>query len=130
MGACNSDVWDELPTSIASFVSQYFPFGELQSYSESDGVEVVRIKNGATLVFDNNYEWTEVNGNGVVLPQQFLYDKLPDKLYVYLESIEAQNSVYKVVRTASAITVTLLDSELMYNQENGAITYPMAGASI
>ena len=68
MGACNSDAWDELPSAISSFVSEYFPFGELQSYSENGGVEVVQIKKGATLTFDKNYEWTDVNGNGVVLP--------------------------------------------------------------
>ena len=124
MGACNSDAWDELPSAISSFVSEHFPFGELQSYSENGGVEVVQIKKGATLTFDKNYEWTDVNGNGVVLPQQFLYDKLPGKLYEYIESLEAQNSVYRVVRTSTLITVTLLDSQLTYNQDTGDITYP------
>ena len=124
MGACNSDAWDELPSAISSFVSEYFPFGELQSYSENGGVEVVQIKKGATLTFDKNYEWTDVNGNGVVLPQQLLYDKLPGKLYEYIESLEAQNSVYRVVRTSTLITVTLLDSQLTYNQDTGDITYP------
>lgn len=76
------------------------------------------------MTFDKNYEWTDVNGNGVVLPQQFLYDKLPGKLYEYIESLEAQNSVYRVVRTSTLITVTLLDSQLTYNQDTGDITYP------
>ncbi|MCM1348416.1 MAG: hypothetical protein NC338_03310 [Firmicutes bacterium] len=128
MGACNSDTWDDLPSAISQFVSEYFPFGELQSYTEEGGREIVQIKKGATLTFDNSYEWIDVNGNGVVLPQQFLYDKLPDALYRYIESIEAQNSVYRVQRTASVITVDLFDSVLTYNQDTGEITYPAAQA--
>lgn len=73
VGACNSDTWDELPTPIANFISQYFPFGELQSYSEDDGGVIVKIKKGATLTFGTDYEWIDVNGNGSLLPQQFIY---------------------------------------------------------
>lgn len=124
MGACNSDAWDELPSPIANFISQYFPFGELESYSESDGYEIAKIKKGATLTFDSDYEWTDVNGNGAVLPQQFLYDKLPENLYRYLESVELQYSVYRVVRTPELITVDLLDTVITYNQKTGVITYP------
>ncbi len=124
MGACNSDTWDELPTPIANFISEYFPFGELESYTESNGVEVVKIKKGATLTFDSNYDWTDVNGNGSLLPQQFLYDDLPDVLYRYLEGLMLQNSVYQVTRTADYITVELLDSQILYNQHTGSITYP------
>lgn len=124
MGACNNDAWDELPSAISQFVSEYFPFGELQSYTSEKGVETVNIKNGATLVFNSDYEWTDVNGNGETLPQQFLFDKLPPKLYRYLEAIEAQNDVYRVHRTSGLITVTLLDSYLTYDRQSGEITYP------
>lgn len=126
MGACNSDTWDDLPSAISRFVSEYFPFGELSSYTENNGVEVVQIKKGATLTFDSDYEWTDVNGNGSVLPQQFLYDQLPSTLYRYIESIEGQYSVYRVVRTPRQITVTLFDSELIYNQNTGEVSYPDA----
>lgn len=123
MGACNSDVWDDIPQAISQFVSEYFPFGELESYTENNGSAVVQIKRGATLTFNRDYEWIDVNGNGVVLPQQFLYDKLPATLYNYLEQLEAQNSVYRVERTPSLIKVTLFDSVLNYDQETGKIRY-------
>lgn len=126
MGACNSDTWDELPSAISQFVSEYFPFGELSGYSSKGGVEVVQIKKGATLTFNSDYDWTDVNGNGVVLPQNFLYDELPQRLYNYIESIEVQNSVYRVRRTPDLITVDLLDSQLTYDQHSGDITYPPA----
>lgn len=130
MGACDNDAWDDLPSAISQFVSEYFPFGELQSYTSENGVETVVIKNGATLVFDRNYEWTDVNGNGEILPQQFLFDKLPSKLYRYLESVEAQNDVYRVWRTADMITVMLNDSYLTYDLQAGEITYPEVGENI
>lgn len=125
MGACNSDTWDELPSAISRFVSEYFPFGELESYTDNGkGVEVVKIKKGATLTFNSDYDWTDVNGNGVVLPVQFLYDQLPSTLYTYLEAREMQNSVYRVTRTPDYITVDLLDTMVTYNQNSGEITYP------
>lgn len=125
MGACNNDTWDELPESISRFVSEYFPFGELESYSDNGkGVEIVRIKKGATLTFNSDYEWTDVNGNGVVLPVQFLFDQLPSALYSYLEAREMQHSVYRVVRSPDYITVDLLDTTVTYNQNTGEITYP------
>lgn len=127
MGACNNDLWDELPESIANFISEYFPYGELESYTDNDdGTAVVTIKHGATLTFDRGYEWIDVNGNGVVLPQQFLYDRLPEALYRYIESAEAQNSVYRVVRTRALIVVTLLDASIDYDRSTGQITQAMA----
>ena len=65
MAACNNDAWDELPRPIASFISEYFPFGEVESYRTGDNGSVVQIKNGATLMFDTSYEWTDINGNVV-----------------------------------------------------------------
>lgn len=62
----------------------------------------------------------------MVLPQQFLYDRLPEALYRYIESAEAQNSVYRVVRTRAMIVVTLLDSSIDYDQSTGRITQTKA----
>ena len=44
MGACNSTAWDELPSPIASFVDEYFPFGEVESYTDTTNGSVVQIK--------------------------------------------------------------------------------------
>lgn len=126
MGACGNNAWDELPRSISSFVSEYFPFGEVQSYTEVKNGSIVKIKNGATLTFDQNYEWTDVNGNGTVLPQNFLFDKLPDTLYDYIESMESVNDVYRVSRSANIITVEFPDSTITYDSDTGTITYPSA----
>lgn len=124
MGACGDDAWDEMPTSISNFVSQYFPFGEIQSYTETADGSVVHIKNGATLTFDRNYSWVEVNGNGATLPVEFLYDCLPESLYDYVESIDSLNDVYRVSRQSRIITIELSDAKITYDEVTGTITYP------
>lgn len=124
MGGCGNNVWDELPQKIVFFVSEYFPAGEVESYKTNDSGSVVKIKNGATLTFNSDYEWTDVNGNGEILPQQFLFDKLPSTLYNYLESIEAVDQVYRVRHYNSIYEVKLHDSELEYDEATGTISYP------
>ncbi len=123
MGACGDDAWDEMPTSISNFVSQYFPFGEIQSYTETADGSVVHIKNGATLTFDRNYSWVDVNGNGATLPVEFLYDCLPESLYDYVESIESLNDVYRVSRQSRIIAIELSDAKITYDEVTGTITY-------
>lgn len=124
MGACNNNVWDELPSPIVKFVSEYFPFGEVSSYKVTESGSEVNIKNGATLKFNKDYEWVDVNGNGQELPQQFIYDKLPPVLFNYIQEMEADHSVYRVVRLANIIKVYLLDSDIEYDESTQTITYP------
>lgn len=124
MGGCGNNVWDELPQKIVFFISEYFPEGEIESYKTSDDGSVVKIKNGATLSFNSDYQWVDVNGNGATLPQQFLFDKLPTNLYDYLESIEAVGGVYRVRHYANIYKVNLLDSELEYDELTATISYP------
>ena len=126
MGACNSTAWDELPSPIASFVDEYFQFGEVESYTDTTNGSVVQIKKGATLTFNKDYDWIDVNGNGIPLPQNFLYDKLPPVLYDYIESIEHVGDVYRVSRTTDLITVKFHDSEITYDVDTQTITYPAA----
>lgn len=68
LGACSNNLWDEVPTPIASFIEQYFPGSGVKEFSETDTSYRVKINNGATLVFDSEYGWTSINGNWVHLP--------------------------------------------------------------
>ncbi len=126
MGACNSNAWDDLPSPIASFVNEYFPFGEVESYTETKTGSVVQIKKGATLTFNKDYDWTDINGNGQTLPQNFLYDKLPPVLYDYIESIEHVGDVYRVSRSGDTISVEFNDSEIEYDETTQTVVYPGA----
>lgn len=126
MGACGNNAWDELPSPIVKFVSEYFPYGEVASYVETDKGSTVKIRNGAELTFDNDYNWTKVNGRGSTLPQQFVYDQLPRELYDYLEAIETDEGIYCVTRTGQIIIVELLDSKVEYDGTTGTISYPTA----
>lgn len=125
MGACGNNVWDELPSPIVKFVSEYFPYGEVASYVETDKGSTVKIRNGAELTFDTDYNWTKVDGRGSTLPQQFIYDQLPRELYDYLEAIETDEGIYCVTRDGEIIIVELLDSKVEYDGATGTISYPV-----
>ncbi len=129
LSGCGDNVWDELPSPIASFVSEYFPFGEVDSFEESDRGFVVKIKKGVSLSFDRDCVWTDVDGRGSILPQNFLYDKLPPVLYDYIESIEHVNDVYRVRRVPNEIIVEFHDSKIVYDAATTTITYPDASPS-
>ncbi len=55
LGACSSNVRDEVPSPITSFVEQYYPGSGLSSYNQTDNGYQVKIANGATLSFDSDY---------------------------------------------------------------------------
>ncbi len=124
MAACHSNEnYDQLPDPIVTFITEYWPDPNIAAYVKPTAdTYVVTIKNGPTLTFNGNYEWTEVNGNGLPLPQVFLYDRLPDKLYSYLDATEALDQVFDVKRTALQYDLKLLDSELTYIVGSGDIT--------
>lgn len=130
MGACGNNAWDELPEPIVKFVSEYFPFGEVSSYKETTNSYVVKIRNGATLTFDKQYDWTDVNGNGTTLPSQFLYDKLPSVLYEYIQSMEETDDVYRATRSGDQIVLKLLDGEIDYDGATETISEPAASRSV
>lgn len=122
--ACqSSDLFKELPGPISKFVSQYWPNPAIASYTEpSPGEYEVVITNGPTLKFDSNYDWTEIDGNGMTLPEVLLFDRLPEKLYDYLSAGSELDNVFSLVRTPRTITVTLLNSTVNYDIETQKIT--------
>lgn len=127
MGACNDNAWDDVAGPMQEFITKYFPFGEVKSCVESpDGNQTVNINNGATIVFDSDYVWVSVNGNGVVLPEMFIYDQFPSTLYNYLKENDWLGSVYSVTRTTSKYVVYLLNTTIEYDVVTGEITFPSA----
>lgn len=124
IGACSNSVWDELPSAISSFISEYFPGMGVSSYSEDEDSYRVQVRNGASLIFDKEYHWTEVEGNGVPLPEVFMYDQLPPALYNYLQGIEQQAGVYGVKRDKDYYKLTMHDTVITYDISTGKITYP------
>lgn len=129
MGACGSTVWDDVPGSITTFVLEYFPNMDISSYVEAkDGSSTVVMKDGPTLKFNSGYEWTSVNGNGNVLPQNFLFDRLPARLYDYIEELEQQNDVYAVSRGEKDYRVEFHDTYVVYDAVTETVSYPSAEA--
>lgn len=118
----HSDEFKELPDPIAKFVSQYWPNPAIASYTHPAADKyVVIIKNGPSLTFNGDYEWTELDGNGLPLPRVLLFDRMPSPLYRYLEETTSTEGVFKIVRTPRLFTLTLLDSILTYDPATGEI---------
>lgn len=124
MGACGNNVWDDLPEPIVKMVCEYFPGGEVASYVDTDNGSVVKIRNGAELTFDSDYQWVKVDGCGQTVPQQFLFDQLPREFYEYFEALESDSDVYCVSREGRNYTVELLDATVQYDGNTGTVTYP------
>lgn len=124
VGACSNSVWDEVPAQITSFISEYFPEGGISNFNEDDSDYYVKIKNGATLLFDKDYRWTEVDGNGVQLPEVFIYNQLPPNLFNYLQGLEQQSDVYCVKRDKDYYRLTMHDTVLTYDIKTGKVIYP------
>ena len=119
----NNENYDEVPQSIIEFITQYWPSPIIENYTHPNDNEYnVTIKNGPSIEFDGDYSWTEADGNGLELPQVFLYDQLPSKLYEYLESMEYLNEVFKVERTPRTYTLELLNTEIYYDIATGAVS--------
>lgn len=120
--ACSSSLWDDLPEPIATFISTYYPMSGISEYNEHNGVYYVTIKNGATMTFDSNYTWLEINGNGVVLPQLFIQDALEPKLVQYLMELELTDEVYAAKNDPREVILDMLDYKIRYIKESGDIS--------
>ena len=42
----DADLWDELPTEISEFISQYYPNSGIDSFTDSSTTYHVRLSNG------------------------------------------------------------------------------------
>lgn len=122
--SCSDDVWDKLPSAISKFISEYFPGVGVSSYDEVGDGYRVQVRNSATLVFDKDYYWTEINGNGEPLPEVLIYDQLPPTLYNYLLGLEQQAEVYGVKRDKGFYTLTMHDTVITFDENTGKISYP------
>lgn len=130
VGACSSDVSEEMPASIQRFVTQYFPNMRVKSYAEiADRGHLVELASGPTLRFDSDNQWTDIDGNGALLPEVLMYDQLPTQLYDYLQSTEQQNDVTAVKRDSYYYKLTMPDTVITYDIATGDITYPGQNSS-
>ncbi|MCM1036658.1 MAG: PepSY-like domain-containing protein [Bacteroides sp.] len=118
LAACSDDGgdYDALPRTISTFVSQYWPDPDVESYTKPrPGVYVVIIKNGPELTFDASYQWTRIDGCGMPLQQTLLYDQLPSPLYRYLEECEYTGQVFLASRTPRRYGLRLLTDSITYD---------------
>ncbi len=126
VNSCESTAWNELTPDVSTFVQRYFPSADVASFNTLSTGSVVQIRNGATITFNSDNVWTDVNGNGNVLPTMFITDELPEALVDYLEESEAVTKVFRVTRDADICTVELHDTSVEYNYNTDKVTYPSA----
>ena len=124
ISSCSSSDIDEMPQTLQTFVTQYWPHTSVSSYTDQNGVQQVKLLESATLTFNADNQWTDINGNGATIPAQLLFDQLPETLYNYLVTLEATTDVYRLHRDSSEITVTLHNSTLSYDLTTHTIIYP------
>lgn len=118
----HSELWSDVPGKITKFINQYYPNAELQSVSHTGTTYHIRIDDGPGLTFDADYNWTDINGYGMPVPQVLLFDQLPPKLYNYLQGTQQLNAVFSISRDNNIYTVALLDSTLTFNADNEELT--------
>lgn len=122
LSACGEDVWDQLPAGVSQFLAQYFPGVGISSYSSSSAAYSVELRNDASLRFGSDLKWTEIDGNGSPLPQDLIYDQMPEAVYTYLEQGELTSGVFAVRRDAECYLITLHDSLIRYDIATRKIT--------
>lgn len=129
-GCHNSSYWDEMPSEISDFISHYFPFSQINSYSNSGGTYHVRITNGPGLTFGSDYAWEAIDGYGMPMPQVLLFDQLPPAMYDYLQESEQLNGVFAIERDSQYYTATLMESTLRYDITTGRLSGSTPGGSV
>ncbi len=119
---CGNDDYDHLPREIQTFLNTYYPGQGVSTFQESAGTITVNLDNSATLIFNPSLIWISVNGNGNVLPRQFLFDQFPSPLYDYIETTDNLDEVFSAVRNAGIYTITFHNYIIDYNSVSEEIT--------
>ncbi len=119
-----NELIDQVPQPLTQFIAQYFPGYGISQYEHTDGGYHIRLKNGPGMNFDSSYAWENIDGYGIPLPQVFLFDQTPPKLYSYLQGTSSLNQVFSIARTSESYSLTLLNSSLIYNISTEEISSP------
>lgn len=57
------------------------------------------------------------------MPEIFIYDRLPETLYEYLQTTSNINEVYSATHNSATYTLDLLDYTVVYDIKTATITY-------
>lgn len=118
----HNENYDDMPQKIQDFISQYYPNSEVSNFSSTATTFTLTIKNGPTIVFNSDCNWIRINGNGMPLPKELLFNDFPPILYNYLQETENTGSVFTAIRDSKDYVVELLDYTLTYNIASAEIT--------
>jgi hypothetical protein len=119
VGGCGTAMWDEVPGRIQEFIAQYWPGSTVSAYDVVDGEYHVTIKDGASLVFDSEYNWLLINGNGVAIPSILIYDEMPH-IYTYLLARELTHDLMIAENLPRVIILTFTDIIIEYTKSTSS----------
>lgn len=120
--SCSDDddkYFNLMPTKIREFVVQYYPNPTVDNVIHNSDGWLVILKDGPSMQFNSTQDWYSVDGNGMPLPEVFVFDQFPEPLYRYLSETQNTLNVFAVSRSKSSYMITLLDSKLKYDIESG-----------
>ena len=124
-GCHDTDLWDKVPGRQTSFINTYWPLSQIAAVAESsEGAYTIAVKNGPEITFAPDGAWTTINGRGVPLPEQLIFDQLPEPLYRYIRELEMTDAVYTLSRDATAYRAGFLNTSATYTIATAAITQP------
>jgi hypothetical protein len=119
VGGCGTAMWDEVPGRIQEFIAQYWPGSTVSAFDVIDGEHHVTIKDGASLVFDSEYNWLLINGNGVAIPSILIYDEMPH-IYTYLLARELTHDLMIAENLPRVIILTFTDIIIEYTKSTSS----------
>lgn len=122
-GCSENAAYEELPQPIKTFIAMYYSEIGVEQYQLTDSTYTVTLQNSAMLTFDAELKWCAIDGRGSILPDIFLFDEMPIPLYQFLQSTANLDEVYAAERTATTITLRLLDSVIAYDIATERIVY-------
>ncbi len=121
--ACShNDNYDDMPQKVQNFIAQYYPGSEVSNFTSTTSTYTLTLKNGPTIVFNSDCNWTQITGNGMPLPKELLFNDFPPILYNYLQETENTGNVFTAIRDAKEYVIDLLDYTLTYDIATGQLT--------
>lgn len=90
---------------------------------DEDGLLIERC-DGATLTFDSDHHWLNIDGNGEPIPDTLLSSRLPEPLFDYIVAMAATHDIYRVSNNYRTIKVESDDTYIDYDIFTGVISYP------
>lgn len=112
---------DELPQRAITFIETHFPDSQIISVTldpNSRSRYEVKLNNGFDLDFDQEGEWTEIEGNGQKVPDAII----PEKILEYVQTTYPDSFIEEISKKTDRYEVDLsTDIDLIFDLDGNLI---------